>query len=47
MSAQSRLYVVVVPTALYGAETWNMGVAEMKKLNAGELRLLTSMCGVT
>ena len=28
-------------TALYGAETWNMAVAEKKKLNVMEMR---SMC---
>ncbi len=38
---------VVVPTALYGAETWNMGAAERKRLNVMEMRYLRSMCGVT
>ncbi len=33
MNAKKRLYEgVVVPTALYGAETWNMGAAERKKI---------------
>ena len=37
----------MVPTALYGAETWNMRAAERKKLNVREMRCLRSMCGVT
>ncbi len=24
---------IIVPTALYGVETWNVGAAEMKRLN--------------
>ncbi len=48
MSSKRRLYKgVVVPTALYGAETWNMGAAERKRLNVMEMRYLRSMCGVT
>ena len=48
MNAKKRLYEgLVVPTALYGAETWNMGVAERKGLNVMEMRCLRSMCGVT
>ncbi len=48
MSAKKRLYEgVVVPTALYGAETWNMRAAESKRLNVMEMRCLRSMCGVT
>ncbi len=48
MSAKRRLYEgVVVPTALNGAETWNMGAAERKRLNVMEIRCLRSMCGVT
>ncbi len=48
MSARRRLYEgVVVPTVLYGAETWSMGAAERKRLNVMEMRCLRSMCGVT
>ncbi len=48
MSAKTRLYEgVVVPMALYGAEPWNMGEAERKRLNVMEMRCLRSMCGVT
>ncbi len=44
MSAKRRLYEgIVVVTALYGAETWNMGAPERRTLSAGELR---SVCGV-
>ncbi len=47
MNAKRRLYEgVVVPTALYGAETWNMGAAEWR-LNVMEMRFLRSMCRVT
>ncbi len=38
---------IIVTTALYGAETWNVGAVEMKRLNVWELRYLRSMCGVT
>ncbi len=38
MSAKRRLYEgVVVPTALFGAETWNMGAAKRKRLNVMEV----------
>ncbi len=48
MSAKRRLYEgVVVPAALYGAETWNMGADERRRLNVMEMRCLRSMCGVT
>ncbi len=41
MSAKRRLCEeVVVPTALHGAETWNMGAAERKRLNVMEMRCL-------
>ncbi len=43
MSAKKKLYEgVVVPTALCGAETWNMGAAERKRLNVMEMRYLRS-----
>ena len=48
MSAKRMLYEgIVVPTALYGAETWNMGAAERRRLNVMEMRCLRSKCGVT
>ncbi len=42
-----RMYKgVVVSTPLYGAETWNMGAEERRRLNVMEMRCLRSMCGV-
>ncbi len=37
----------MIPTALYGAETWNMGVAERRRLNVMQMRCLRSMCRVS
>ena len=37
---------VAVPTILYGAETWSMGIAGDEK-NVMEMGFLRSMCGVT
>ena len=37
----------MVPTAFYGAETWNMEAAERRILNVMEMRCLRSMCGIT
>ena len=48
MKVKRKLYEgIVVPTALYGAETWSMGTAEKRRLNVLEMRCLRSMCGVT
>jgi len=48
MNVKRRLYEgVIVPTALYGAETWGMKVAEKKKVNVFEMKCLRSMLGVT
>ena len=48
MNVKRKLYEgVAVPTALYGSETWSMGVAEKRKLNVMEMKCLRSMCGVT
>ncbi len=48
MNTKRRLYAgVVVPTALYGVENWNMGAEERKRLNVLEMRYLNSLCGVT
>ncbi len=39
MNAKKRLYEgIVVTTALYGAETWNIGAAERRRLNVMEMR---------
>ena len=48
MSAKRRLYEgVVVPTAVYGAETWNMKEADRRRLDVFEMRCLRSMVGVS
>ncbi len=48
MNAKRRLYEgVVVPSALYGAETWNVREYERNKLDIFETRCLRSMVGVT
>ena len=48
MNAKRMLYEgIVVPTALYGAETWGLREAERRKLNVLEMGCLRSMCGLT
>ncbi len=48
MSAKRRLYEgVVLPTVLYGAETWNRGAVEKRRVNVMERGCLRSMYGVT
>ncbi len=37
----------VVLMALFGAETWNIGASERRRLNVMQMRCLRSMCGVT
>ncbi len=37
----------MLPSALYGAETLNMGAAERRRLNVMEIRCLRIMYGVT
>ncbi len=38
MNAQRKLYEgIVVPTALCGAESWNMGASERRRLNVMEM----------
>ena len=48
IKAKKCLYQgVIVPTALYGAETWSMGSAERRRVNVLEMKCLRSMVGVT
>ncbi len=48
MKAERRLYEgVVIPTALYGAETWNVRESERNRLDVFETRCLGSMVGIT
>ncbi len=48
MNAKRRLCEgVVVPTALYGAETWNIRESERNRLDVFEMRCIKFMVGVT
>ena len=48
MEAKKVLYEgVVVPTVLYGSETWGLREAESRKLGVLEMRCLRSMCRLT
>ncbi len=48
MVAKRRLYDgIVVPTSLYGAETWNVRESERNKLDIFEMWCFRSMRGVT
>ena len=48
MTVKRGLYnSVIVPTALYAAETWAMRAADKKRLDVMEMKCLRSMCGVT
>ena len=38
---------VIVPTALYGAESWGMRSAQRRKVNVLELKCLKSLVGVS
>ena len=38
---------VIVPTALYGADTWGMRIAERRKVNVLEMKCLGSFVGVS
>ena len=46
IKAKKCLYEgVIVPTALYGAETWGMRIAERRKVNDLEMKCLKSLVG--
>ena len=48
MEAKRGLYEgVVLPTVLYGAETWGVRAEERRRLNVFEMKCLRSMAGVT
>ena len=48
MNAKKALYEsIIVPTVLYGGETWGLREAERKRLDVMEMKCLRSMCGVT
>ena len=48
IKAKKCLYIgVIVPTALYGAETWSLRSAERRKVNVLEIKCLRSLVGVS
>ena len=48
MNVKKTLYEkVVVPTVMYGSESWGMKVNERQKLNVFEMKCLRSMTGVS
>ena len=48
MSVWKALYEkLVVPTVMYGSESWGMKVTERQKLNVFEMKCLRSMTGLS
>ena len=48
IKAKKCLYEgVIVPTALYGADSWGMRSAERRKVNVFEIKCLRSLIGVS
>ena len=48
INAKKCLYEgVIVPTALYGSEAWDMRTADRKKVNFLEMRCLRNLVGVS
>ena len=48
IKAKKCLYErVIVPTALYGAEAWDMRSAERRKVNGLEMKCLRNLVGVS
>ena len=50
MGIKAKKYLherVIVPTALYGAESWGMRSAERRKVNVLEMKCLRSLIGVS
>ena len=38
---------IVLPTVLYGAETWDFNFREKRRLDVIEIKCLRNICGVT
>ena len=48
LNVKKELYErIVVPTVMYGSETWGMRREERNKLDVSEMQCLRSRCGVT
>lgn len=48
LKAKRRLYeAIVIPSAMYGAETWGLRMNERRRLNVLEMKCLRGMLGVT
>ena len=48
MGTKRGLYEsIIVPTALYGAETWGLKADDKKPLDIMEMKCLRTMCGLT
>ena len=48
MNVKTSLYEsIIVPTALYGSETWGLKTADRNRLDVMEMKCLRNMCGVT
>ena len=48
MMVKKGLYdSIVVPTVMYGGESWGLKELERKRLNVMEMKCLRNMCGVT
>ena len=48
LNVKKELYErIVVPTVMYGSETWGMRREERNKLDVSEMQCLRNMCGVT
>ena len=48
IKAKKCLYeCVIIPTALYGAEPWDMRSADTNKMNVLEMKCLRSLVGVS
>ena len=42
-----HIRIVIIPTALYGAEAWRMRSAERRKVNVLQVKCLRSLVGVS
>ena len=50
MSRQTKVKIyesIVVPSMIYGSETWNMSAGDQARLEVVEMKYLRSICGLT